>query len=217
MLRKEFGEMLKLISNHKLYILAKKYLTHQHIGFSYNDWKCVMVQLECNNRNPKIFDDALKDSIIEANSIEGSMNGLKVVNIARIDHLSKAELAYYLHSAGAAKKNPVLDNIFRNEKIFKLSEENKENYFLCKVFGESMINANINDGDTLLVERNVQANDGNIIIASINGDLVVKRLKYENSSTYLFSENIIYPPLEITDDMNFFIFGIVRLVLSEPK
>ena len=52
--------------------------------------------------------------------------------------------------------------------------------FFVKVQGESMIGAGINDGDLLVVDRSLRPADGDIIIASVDGDFTVKTLRLGN-------------------------------------
>lgn len=85
--------------------------------------------------------------------------------------------------------------------------------FIVQVTGESMIDENIFDGDLLLVDKYETPNDGKIIIASINGELVVKKLKKIDGKIYLFSANAKFLPIEILPLYNFQIQGVVKHVI----
>jgi len=72
-----------------------------------------------------------------------------------------------------------------------------------------MIDAGIHDGDTLTVDRTLQPNSGTIIIASVDGEALVKRLKLRDGKTLLASENKNYPPIDVTGFISFRILGVV--------
>ncbi|HEU64445.1 MAG: LexA repressor [Candidatus Anoxychlamydiales bacterium] len=87
--------------------------------------------------------------------------------------------------------------------------------FFVKVRGDSMIGAQISDGDILVVDKSLEPKDKKIIIASFLGEFNVKRLRIINKEIYLYSENPKYSPIKITDEMDFEIFGIVTYVIHK--
>lgn len=76
-----------------------------------------------------------------------------------------------------------------------------------------MTGAGIHEGDLLIVDRSLEPRDGKVVIAVINGELLVKRLKYHGDRPYLIAENPDYPPLKITEAMDFTIWGVVTNVV----
>lgn len=87
--------------------------------------------------------------------------------------------------------------------------EHPEETFLVPAQGDSMVNANIFDGDMLVVNARLEAKDGAIVVASIDGDCTVKRLRHIKGKTVLFPENKDYSPIPIEADMDFHIWGVV--------
>ena len=85
--------------------------------------------------------------------------------------------------------------------------------FFVRVTGESMIGAGIHEGDLLIVDRSLEARESKVVIAVVNGELLVKRLRYRNKQPYLAAEHPDYPPLAITEAMEFQIWGIVTNVI----
>lgn len=90
---------------------------------------------------------------------------------------------------------------------------NSTSVFCIRVEGDSMTGASISDNDILIVDRSSQPVDGSIVIASINSELTVKRLKYINNQIMLVPENPHYEPIEITDKIDFKIWGVVIHVI----
>lgn len=85
--------------------------------------------------------------------------------------------------------------------------------FLLRISGSSMINAGIHHNDILVVDRSLEPTDGEIVVASINGELTVKRLQREGNQLYLVPENDKFKPIEITEDTEFRIWGVATNVI----
>lgn len=87
--------------------------------------------------------------------------------------------------------------------------------FLVRVSGSSMKDAGIQDGDILVVDRALTARSGQIVIAAINGELTVKRLKKDGTTIYLESENPSYPSIQLKKEEDLLIWGIVTAVIHK--
>ncbi len=81
--------------------------------------------------------------------------------------------------------------------------------FFVRVQGDSMTGAGIHHGDLLVVDRAREPKSGAIVVAVINGELTVKRLKIEGEQVWLMPENPRYPALEIREGMDLVIWGVV--------
>lgn len=73
--------------------------------------------------------------------------------------------------------------------------KNPEHSFLLKVSGDSMINAGINDGDIVIIEKNKQPKEGDILAAYIDDLWTLKYLKKMQGKVYLSPANPKYPNL----------------------
>ena len=87
--------------------------------------------------------------------------------------------------------------------------------FIVKASGSSMVNADIYSGDLLIVDRSVTPKSNNIVIASIFGDLTVKKLKKKEKSLFLVPANNDYPSIEVKEEMECFIWGVVTYIIHE--
>ncbi|MBM03290.1 MAG: DNA polymerase V [Chloroflexi bacterium] len=87
--------------------------------------------------------------------------------------------------------------------------------FFVRAAGTSMINAGIHPGDILVVDRSIEAVDGKIIIAAIDGQLTVKRLHKSPKGIYLVPENKDYASIKITEANDVIIWGVVTNVLHK--
>ncbi len=92
----------------------------------------------------------------------------------------------------------------------------RKNLFAVRVQGESMLDAGIMPGDRLLVEATQSARDLQIVIASVNGELTVKKLNIaRDGSVMLEPQNSAYEPIAITPEMDFRILGVVLAALRQ--
>lgn len=92
----------------------------------------------------------------------------------------------------------------------------REGVYFVRVVGDSMENE-IFHGDMLIVNRNLQAGDGDKIIASVNGNFTVKTFSARCNRLRLVASNEKYKPQEITRRDNFEIFGVVTHVIHQLK
>jgi len=89
--------------------------------------------------------------------------------------------------------------------------------FFVKVEGDSMLGAGIQSGDMLLVDRALTAEEGKIIVALIEGEFTVKRFVKKGNKAFLMPENPRYPPIEITEEKEFQVWGVVTYVIHRSR
>jgi len=81
--------------------------------------------------------------------------------------------------------------------------------FFMRVAGDSMIDAGIFDGDLLVVDRSIEAESGDIVVAVVNGEFTVKRFKRKGSSIELWAENPKYRKITLNEGRELKIWGVV--------
>jgi DNA polymerase V len=112
--------------------------------------------------------------------------------------------------------SPAEDYIELRINITEFVTDNPTSTFWVRVHGDSMQDAYIVDGSILAVDKSLKAKSGDIIVAVVNNEFTVKRLLVKGKKVYLIPENKKYQPLEITDDMDFRVWGKVVTVLTKP-
>lgn len=80
-----------------------------------------------------------------------------------------------------------------------------------------MRDAGIVSGDILIVDRSVQAADNQIVVAMLNGDFTVKRLRKRKDRVFLEAENNAYAPIEVGENQELVIWGAVTFVIHQPR
>lgn len=93
--------------------------------------------------------------------------------------------------------------------------KNPDEYFALKVKGDSMINAGITERSILIVHKQNCAENGDIIIASIDGESTVKRYREDKGAVFLVPENPNYSPIFVSPESNFYIFGKVVQIRTD--
>jgi len=106
--------------------------------------------------------------------------------------------------------NPVEGKLDLNEYLI----HNPETTFLIRVTGDSMMRAGINSGDILVVDRAMQPVNGKIVVAAINDQLLVKRLRITSEGMELIAENENYPTIYVGENDKFNIWGVVSSVVK---
>lgn len=89
---------------------------------------------------------------------------------------------------------------------------NKENSYLLRVKGDSMINAGIREGDMVIAERRQNYKIGEIVIAMVDGDYTMKYLRKKGNDYYLEAANEKYPDIHPTESFKVeaVVTGVVR-------
>jgi DNA polymerase V len=80
--------------------------------------------------------------------------------------------------------------------------------FYMRVIGDSM-NDEIREGDILVVDRAAEAEDGDVVVVRIFNDFTVKKLSLQDGKIWLLAANESYQPIEITEEMDFEVWGKV--------
>lgn len=87
--------------------------------------------------------------------------------------------------------------------------------FYGKVSGDSMSELGISDGDILVIDRSLEAEDGKIAVCFIDGEFTLKQLRIEKDHILLIPANEQYKPIKVTSDNNFLVWGIVSYVIKK--
>ncbi|RLD27243.1 MAG: LexA family transcriptional regulator [Bacteroidetes bacterium] len=93
--------------------------------------------------------------------------------------------------------------------------KNRLSTFFARVSGQSMIGAGIEDNDLLVIDRSLEPEHNKIAVCFLDGEFTVKRLKVKKDGVWLQPENPNYPIIEITEENDFIIWGIVTNVIKK--
>ena len=93
--------------------------------------------------------------------------------------------------------------------------KNRDATFYARVSGESMIGAGLDDGDLLVIDRSLFPENGKIAVCLVNGEFTVKRIVQEDGKLYLKAENEKYKPIELKEENELIIWGVVEYVIKK--
>ena len=116
--------------------------------------------------------------------------------------------------ASAGFPSPAENYIEERLDLNKHLIKNSESTFFIRVSGDSMIDIGINNNDILVVDKGIFPSNNSIVIASLDGELLIKKfLKNKSGNCYLKSENTNYPQIELSSDMDLRIWGVVTYAI----
>ena len=126
-------------------------------------------------------------------------------------------LGQWLAEEGISAGFPSPADDFKETRISLDRElvKNKEATFYARVSGDSMVGAGLDDGDLLVIDRSKNPENGKIAICLVDGEFTVKRIKKEKKKLYLIPENKKYEPIELKEENELIIWGVVEYVIKK--
>ena len=139
----------------------------------------------------------------------------KIDKIFLPDQSTSYECPVFMVPVSAGFPSPAEDYIEEQLDLNKHLIKHPAATFFVKVKGDSMIDAGIHSGDILIVDRAVNPGNKKVVIAVINGELTLKRIRMTKGKLFLVPENDKYKPVEITEEMDFTVWGVVTNVIHK--
>ncbi len=112
---------------------------------------------------------------------------------------------------GAAADDYMERGIDLNEQLIK----NKPATYFFRMKGDAMKDAGIFDNDVLIVDRSLKLAEGKIIVAVLNGEMLVRRFHKNFSSAFLIPENSRYKNINLAEFSDFSLWGVVTYVIHQ--
>lgn len=136
---------------------------------------------------------------------------LKPIKLAENPPVFKVPL--FNHTIQAGFPSPADDYVAESLDLNEHLMPRKEACYLLRVSGESMIGANIYDGDLLVVDRSLTPANGKVVIAILDGQFTVKTLEKKRGKIRLLPANPAFEPIELKDEQELQIWGVVTRVI----
>ncbi|MEQ4713721.1 translesion error-prone DNA polymerase V autoproteolytic subunit [Providencia alcalifaciens] len=132
-----------------------------------------------------------------------------------IDSESIINIPLFLDRVPAGFPSPAADYMEERINLNSTLIKHPDSTYMLRVEGNSMIDANINDGDVVIVDSALTAKDGDIVIASVDGEFTVKRLN--SNPPMLMPMNPDFQPILIGDAQDLQIFGVVTFIIHKAQ
>lgn len=138
----------------------------------------------------------------------------KKLEFYKASPLSETLIPYFDAGLMAGFPSPADDyselKIDLNRELIK----NQDATFFAKVKGKSMQDAGLNEGDILVIDRSIEAQNGKVVVCFIDSGFTVKRIKVLKDRCWLMPENSEFEPIEVTKDNDFIIWGVVTYIIK---
>ena len=114
---------------------------------------------------------------------------------------------------GAAADDYAERGIDLNEQLIS----NKPATFFMRMRGDAMVGAGIHDGDIVIVDRSLKAISGKVVVAVLNGEMLIRRLEKTFNKIRLLPETSTLAPIDVdTSSSEFAIWGVVTYSIHTP-
>jgi DNA polymerase V len=137
----------------------------------------------------------------------------KVEIVYKPDRSTKRRQPIFIATVPAGFPSPAADYEEGKLDLNRHLIKNPAATFFVTVAGDSMLKAGIHSGDLLVVDRSIEPRDKNVVIAVVDGELTVKRIRIRRNKVILEAENDGYRSREIDEQMEFEVWGVVTNVI----
>lgn len=129
---------------------------------------------------------------------------------------ARSRHSFYSSAFSTNREDRAMAGQFENGiDLNELFIRNKPSTFFMQVTGSSMCKANIDEGDILVVDRSIKARSGSIVIAVVEGDMLLRRLEKTMNKTRLIAESAKIATMEMSDLNELQVWGVVTFVIKQ--
>ena len=89
--------------------------------------------------------------------------------------------------------------------------------FYGRVVGDSMIDAGVEEGDILVIDKSLEARDGDMAVFFVDGEFALKYIKFRENGLRLLPANDKYPAIEVSEGSDFIMWGVVTYVIKKVR
>ncbi len=139
----------------------------------------------------------------------------EITEIFKAEAKTSLPLPFFIATVPAGFPSPAENYLDKTIDLNELLIAHPAATFFVRVAGDSMKGAGIFSGDTLVVDRSLEPTDNKIVVAIVNGEFTVKRLKLQEGRILLLPENPSYPILELREGSDFQVWGVVTYVIHK--
>lgn len=120
------------------------------------------------------------------------------------------KLPLYSSKVSAGFPSPAEEHVEKRLDPSEFLIDQKDATFFVTIQGQSMIDVGLLPGDKAVVDRSKQASIGNIVLAVLDGEFTIKTLsRSKDGKVRLLPANKDFKPIQITEEMQFEIWGVV--------
>lgn len=127
------------------------------------------------------------------------------------------ELPYADLGIKAGFPSPAQDYLTESIDLNKELVKHEESTFYARVNGDSMREAGIFDGDLVVIDKSLEARDGDYIVAYVDGEFTLKTFRHDPSGqcAWLVPANPHFAPIRVSAENDFMVWGVVTSVIRK--
>ncbi len=141
----------------------------------------------------------------------------KQIEIHKIDISSNLPLQYADEGIKAGFPSPAQDYLEQAIDLNKELIRHPSSTFYGRVVGDSMKDEGIEEGDILVIDKSLELLNDDLAVCFIDGEFTVKRVRLEPDTAWLVPSNSNYPPIKVTKDNEFMVWGIVTYTIKKNR
>lgn len=136
--------------------------------------------------------------------------GIKLT-IYGVDQSTGLALPYADEGVRAGFPSPAQDYMSENIDLNRELIRHPATTFYARVVGDSMRDAGIDEGDLLIVDKGIEPQENDVVVAFVDGEFTLKRIHIEmdRHEFWLMPANESYHPIRVTEENQFMIWGVV--------
>ena len=95
----------------------------------------------------------------------------------------------------------------------------KETTFLARVSGNSLQDAGICDGDIIVIDKSLEAKNGDFVVAFVDGEFTLKEFRFDEAENcaWLIPHNKDYEPIKVTEGNEFLVWGVLTYTIKQLR
>lgn len=132
-----------------------------------------------------------------------------------VDTMEGLELPLYASYITAGFPSPADDHLEDRIDLGKYLVQNPTSTYMMRVKGNSMVDAKIQDGDILVIDKSLRPADGLPVVCFLDGEFTVKTFRLIDKKAFLMPANPDFKPIEVTEDMDMRVWGVVVWILHK--
>ena len=145
------------------------------------------------------------------------LNTNNKLNFYTIEDFSLGDIPLYGDAVPAGFPSPADDYLDMDLNLHDYLVQHPSATFCVKAIGDSMVDAGIKSSDVMVIDRALTPKNNDIILAVVDGEFTVKRIKKNDAALYLIPANENYRPVKITEDMDFQVWGVVTFIIHKAN
>lgn len=140
---------------------------------------------------------------------------MKELDIFKAQTDTELNLSFADGGIHAGFPSPAQDYIDGGIDLNKELIRHKASTFYGRVVGDSMAEAGIDEGDIIVIDKSIDAHDGDLVVCYVDGEFAIKFLKVINGQIRLIAGNKAYAPIDIAPGDDFRVWGVVTYTIKK--